>query len=216
MRSGSATISRTVIRGFSDAYGSWKTIWRSLRTGRSSRLERFVMSRPSKRILPAVGSKSLMIVRPSVVFPEPDSPTTPSVSRSRTARSMPSTALTCATVCLKTPALTGKCLTRPSTRRSSSPLRRRHRAHVVGSTFVSRATSSSAKWHADRCSPSVPSARSIGTSVLQVTRPRDSAQRGWNAQPGGSVIRLGGWPGIGSRSSVSASSRARLARRPAV
>ena len=34
IRSGSATISLTVMRGFSDAYGSWKTIWISRRTGR--------------------------------------------------------------------------------------------------------------------------------------------------------------------------------------
>ncbi len=33
IRSGSATISRTVIRGLSDAYGSWKTIWMSRRDG---------------------------------------------------------------------------------------------------------------------------------------------------------------------------------------
>ena len=34
MMSGSATISRTDIRGFKDAYGSWKTIWTFLRIGR--------------------------------------------------------------------------------------------------------------------------------------------------------------------------------------
>ena len=44
-----------------------------------------VMSLPSKTIRPAVGSRSFMIVRPSVVFPQPDSPTTPSVSPSRDA-----------------------------------------------------------------------------------------------------------------------------------
>ena len=73
-------MSRTVIRGFSDAYGSWKTIWMSRRTGRICRRLSFVMSLPSKKIFPEVGSISLMIVRPSVVFPQPDSPTTPSVS----------------------------------------------------------------------------------------------------------------------------------------
>ena len=39
-----------------------------------------VMSRPLKMILPLVGSTSLMIVRESVVLPQPDSPTRPSVS----------------------------------------------------------------------------------------------------------------------------------------
>ena len=38
------------------------------------------MSRPLKMILPLVGSVSLMSVRDSVVFPQPDSPTRPSVS----------------------------------------------------------------------------------------------------------------------------------------
>ena len=35
--------------------------------------------------------------------------------------------------------------------------------------------------------------------MRQRARPCDSTQRGWNAQPGGGVIRLGGWPGIGSQ-----------------
>ncbi len=38
------------------------------------------MSRPSKMIWPAVGSKSLVIKRAVVDFPQPDSPTRPSVS----------------------------------------------------------------------------------------------------------------------------------------
>ena len=57
-----------------------------------------------------VGSISLMIVRPSVVLPHPDSPTRPSVSPVRTARSTPSTAWTWPTVRLKRPARIGKCL----------------------------------------------------------------------------------------------------------
>ena len=64
MRSGSATISRTVIRGFSDAYGSWKTICMSRRTGRICFRLYAVMSAPLKTIFPPVGSVSLMIVRP--------------------------------------------------------------------------------------------------------------------------------------------------------
>ncbi len=52
MRRGSATMSRTVIRGFSDAYGSWNTIWMSRRNGRICLRLRFVMSSPSKTILP--------------------------------------------------------------------------------------------------------------------------------------------------------------------
>ena len=42
-----ATIEPTVCRGFSDEYGSWKIIWISPRIGRSSRTDRWAMSRPS-------------------------------------------------------------------------------------------------------------------------------------------------------------------------
>src|SRR3954449_6574989 len=80
MRSGSETMSRTVIRGFSDAYGSWKTICISRRTSRICRRLKRVISRPLKMIFPAVGSTSLISVRDSVVFPQPGSPTRPSVS----------------------------------------------------------------------------------------------------------------------------------------
>src|SRR6201981_2524270 len=44
---------------------------------------------------------------PSVVLPEPDSPTTPSVSPLRTARLTPSTALICPTTWRNSPRLTG-------------------------------------------------------------------------------------------------------------
>ena len=49
MRSGSAMIVPTRLRGLSEAYGSWNTICISRRTGRSWRRDRREMSRPSKR-----------------------------------------------------------------------------------------------------------------------------------------------------------------------
>jgi hypothetical protein len=98
------------MRGFSDAYGSWKTICSSRRTSRIRRREKPVMSWPLKMILPSVGTSSLMTVRPSVVLPQPDSPTRPSVSPARSDRSTPSTAWTWPTRRLKTPAVIGKCL----------------------------------------------------------------------------------------------------------
>src|ERR1700723_4651874 len=52
--------------------------------------------------------------RPSVVLPEPDSPTTPSVSPLRTFRLTPSTALICPTVLRSKPRLTGNQTFRPS------------------------------------------------------------------------------------------------------
>src|SRR5437762_13532135 len=52
------------------------------------------MSRPSKRIVPAVGLSCSRISFEVVVLPQPDSPITPRVSPASTAKSMPSTALT--------------------------------------------------------------------------------------------------------------------------
>src|SRR5580658_2029949 len=72
-----------------------------------------------------------MIDRASVDFPQPVSPTSPSVSPRRTTRLTPSTALTLPTWCLKKmPSLMGKCLTRPSARRMTS-------SSVVGAAFGS-------------------------------------------------------------------------------
>ncbi len=54
---GAPTICPTVLRGFSDEYGSWKIICISRRSGRSERCEMREMSLPSKRIVPLVGSR---------------------------------------------------------------------------------------------------------------------------------------------------------------
>ena len=86
------------MRGSSEPTESWKMICMSRRFAFSSRRERCVRSVPSKKTWPPVGSISRRIVRPSVDLPQPDSPTSPSVSPRRTARSTPSTAWTCATV----------------------------------------------------------------------------------------------------------------------
>src|SRR5579859_4253816 len=74
------------------------------------------MSRPSNTILPALGSSSRVISRPVVVLPQPDSPTRPSVSPARTARSIPSTARTAPMRRLKMmPRVIGKCFCNPVT-----------------------------------------------------------------------------------------------------
>ena len=52
-RNGSSRICPTRLRGFSDAYGSWKIICISRRNGRSSRRDSVVMSSPPKRTVPA-------------------------------------------------------------------------------------------------------------------------------------------------------------------
>jgi len=113
----------TRLRGFSDAYGSWKIIIISRRNGRISVRESLVMSWPRKVIFPSVGSSSFMMQRAIVDLPQPDSPTTPRVSPSRSVNETPSTAFTEATSFWKTmPRVTGKCFFRFSTTSSSSPV----------------------------------------------------------------------------------------------
>src|ERR1051326_1171395 len=71
----------------------------------------------SNVIVPDVGSIRRRMQRPTVVFPDPDSPTRPSVSPGATSKLTPSTALTCATVRASTPLFTGKYFVRSWTER---------------------------------------------------------------------------------------------------
>src|SRR5262245_39531265 len=68
-------------------------------------------------MLPDVGSISLTIMRAAVDLPQPDSPTSPSVSPGNTENEMPSTANTEPCRRPKAPRRTGKCLTRSTTSR---------------------------------------------------------------------------------------------------
>ena len=80
------------------------------------------MSWPWKRIRPPDGSSSLRMQRTSVDLPQPDSPTIPSVSPSRSEKETPSTAFTVAISFWNTiPRVIGKCFFRSSTTRSSFP-----------------------------------------------------------------------------------------------
>jgi len=90
----SPTMSRTLIRGLREEYGSWKTICISRRVFRSASPDRRVISLPSNRIAPASGSSRRIARRARVVFPHPDSPTSPSVLPGGTVRETPSTART--------------------------------------------------------------------------------------------------------------------------
>src|SRR6516162_2180712 len=92
--------------------------WMARRCRHISRADRPVMSKPARRMTPAVGLISLTIMRAAVDLPQPDSPTMPSVSPARTAKEMPSTANTEPNRRPKMPRRTGKCLTRPSTSRT--------------------------------------------------------------------------------------------------
>src|SRR5919108_4350928 len=118
MSRGSPTMSPTVCLGSSEANGSWKMMVISRRSRRSFSPRRRVMSWPLKVIVPSVGSRSRIMVRPSVVLPHPDSPTSPTVSPFLISRSTPSTAWTWATVRWTTPEVTGNHFFSPWTETS--------------------------------------------------------------------------------------------------
>ena len=80
----------------------------SRRFRRSSCLLSPRISTPSNRILPASGSMRRRMARPAVVFPQPDSPTRPSVSPLLISKLMSSTALTYAATRERTPRRIGK------------------------------------------------------------------------------------------------------------
>jgi len=82
----------TVMRGFNDAYGSWKMIWMSRRKLRSSSPDSDSTFLPSNTTLPELGSIRRSTQRPVVDLPQPDSPTSPSVSPASIWKSTPSTA----------------------------------------------------------------------------------------------------------------------------
>src|SRR4051794_10067397 len=113
----------TVWRGFSELYGSWKIICISRRSGTISLRDSPVMSRPWYSTRPPVGSSSFSMVRPAVDFPQPLSPTRPIVSRSWTARSTPSTALTSPTFRRSRPWVIGKYFWRSEIFRTGSLMR---------------------------------------------------------------------------------------------
>src|SRR3989338_10129211 len=66
-----------------------------------------VMSFPSNKMLPLSGAISFTIILPSVVLPQPDSPTRPRFSPAASARSTPSTARTKDRGRARDPPLTG-------------------------------------------------------------------------------------------------------------
>src|ERR1700738_4342121 len=94
------------MRGLSAPNGSWNTICMSRRNGRIALKRRPWIFLPKNTIGPS-DEITRSSASPSVVLPEPDSPTTPSVSPLRTETLTPSTALICPTVLRSKPRLTG-------------------------------------------------------------------------------------------------------------
>ena len=81
------------------------------------------MSAPPNSMAPLVASSSLRMVRPTVVLPQPDSPTRPSVSPAAIVNETSSTAFTIAFLDERKPApaaLISKYLCRPSTSSSGT------------------------------------------------------------------------------------------------
>ncbi len=111
MTSGSSTIAAALMRGFSDEYGSWKTICMSRRAARMRVLEKPSTCSPRNNTSPAVGSIRRSMHRPVVLLPLPDSPTRANVSPSWTTKLTLSTART-TVLSRKSPPPRVKCLTR--------------------------------------------------------------------------------------------------------
>src|SRR6478609_3610759 len=120
---GSPTMSPTVMRGLSEEYGSWNTIWMLRRIRRRSLPLAVTMSWPSNSAEPPVGFSSPQSRRATVDLPQPDSPTSPSVSPGYRSKETPSTALTAPIFFLnRMPRVSGKCLTMSLTCRTGSEL----------------------------------------------------------------------------------------------
>ena len=125
-------ISPTGIRGFSEENGSWKIIWMCGRRARSARpfrrSTRTGCPPPTRnRISPRVGVSARRTRRAVVVFPQPLSPTRPSVAPLAMSKLTPSTATTVPTWRRASPAnqgwKRGKCFVRSRTSRSGSGTR---------------------------------------------------------------------------------------------
>ncbi|OUE29225.1 hypothetical protein BFL35_16175 [Clavibacter michiganensis] len=90
--SSSASIAPTLMRGLSDEYGSWNTIWiRRL----ASRSRRAGIAAPWYSTSPEVGAVLPTRIFASVDLPDPDSPTRARISPFPRCRSTPSSAVRC-------------------------------------------------------------------------------------------------------------------------
>ena len=239
MRSGSPTISRTVMRGFSDAYGSWKTIWTSRRTGRIWRRLKRVMSCPSKMIRPAVGSSSLMMRAPERRLAAPgladDAERLALAHRQVDAVDrlhLADRALEDARLDREVldEALDAEDLVSPPAPTSAdcaafvSSLV--HLAHddaplAASAAVTCCAASSSAKWHADRCVPPSPKRPQRGTSVRHTLPPLRERAAGMERAAGRRVDEARGLAGdrlepllvhVDPRQAVHEPDRVRVAR----
>ena len=106
VRRGSPMIWATVMRGSSEASGSWKIICTALRLACQAAGLAPRISSPCHTTLPSVMGTRLSSARASVDLPQPDSPTMPNVSPACRSNDTPSTALRYACGCPGPRALT--------------------------------------------------------------------------------------------------------------
>src|SRR5580765_7243783 len=141
--------------------------------------------------------------RASVDFPQPDSPTSPNVSPRRTSNDTPSTARSRVAPPPELP-LTRKVFSTESTHSVASPGPERTPAGSCVVSFGAEAAIGSfptqrsfAKWHSATTGASGgPTLTGGGAVVRHTSTPCPTGQRGSNGQPGPSLARLGGKPGI--------------------
>ena len=90
---GSAIASPTAIRGLRQARGSWNTIWMRRRARRRGWPRRLSRSTPCRRTAPPRTGARPIRARQRVLLPQPEAPTSPTVSPPCSCRLTPSTAL---------------------------------------------------------------------------------------------------------------------------
>ena len=86
MASGSLSVASMVLRGCSDPYGSWNTIWHCLAKPRSMP---WVRGLPNTAMVPLHSLARPAMAFSTVVLPEPLSPTSAKLSPSPTLKPMP-------------------------------------------------------------------------------------------------------------------------------
>ena len=173
-RSSSRRTPRTVRRGFSEEYGSWKTSW----IARLAARERCVSGEPSNSISPLSGATSPAIARATVVFPDPDSPTSPTASPACRRSETPSTA-------------------RIRPRRADAKETVRSRALSIGTAGSAGGLTALGPGRSAGRRPRGPARRGTRSSTVPCRQASSAnAQRGLNGQPGGSRAGSGSSPGI--------------------
>ena len=184
----------TVIRGFSDAYGSWNTIC-ILRRNCAQLARSGRVARPARRTAPSPTSARAGAARsrPVVDLPQPDSPTSPSVSprldREADAGTRPGPRRPASEQAgADREVLDQVARPRAAARRR---LRRGVRGSVIGAHRHDAPSPAASKLASPRRSgtptsaPGRPRASSRPSSVAHSPGTSAYGQRGWNAQPGG-------------------------------